>query len=305
VILGYLLAVFGALGSGLGSVLESMGVRRAGAYGGDADDLPRIFGQPIYIAGLLVDLLGFACAAIALHRLPLFLVQSVMAFSIGVTASVSALLGTKLGRRGWIALAIAGLGLIAVGFSAEPGPAKALPPGWRWILLGASLVVGAISWFGHGMTSRWSAPILAFAAGLGFAGVAISARTVPPLHGILDLIGEPAVWSIVANGVAASVALAMALQRGSATTVSAIMFTTNTVLPSAVGLAVLNDDIRNGFLLPGIAGFLFAVSGAVALAHYSQVANAQHDHPDQAERTDHPDHTATADARAAQDPRAV
>ena len=65
-ILGYLLALLGATGSGLGSVLESLGVRRAGAYGGDADDLGRVARQPVYWSGLLVDLIGFLCAAAAL-----------------------------------------------------------------------------------------------------------------------------------------------------------------------------------------------------------------------------------------------
>src|SRR4051812_34274847 len=54
VILGYLLALLGATGSGLGSVLESLGVRRAGAYGGGADDLGRVARQPVYWSGLVV-----------------------------------------------------------------------------------------------------------------------------------------------------------------------------------------------------------------------------------------------------------
>ena len=51
-IIGYLLAFLASLGSGVGSVLESIGIRRAGAFGGDTDDLGKIGRQPLYITGI-------------------------------------------------------------------------------------------------------------------------------------------------------------------------------------------------------------------------------------------------------------
>ena len=41
-IVGYLLAGFAALASGTGSVLESLGIRRAGIFGGTSVDLVRL-----------------------------------------------------------------------------------------------------------------------------------------------------------------------------------------------------------------------------------------------------------------------
>src|ERR1041384_7719631 len=95
-VLGYGFAVLAALASGSGSILESVGVRRARAYGGTSQDLVNLRRQPIYFLGVVVDILGFLCAAVALRELPLFLVQSLLAFSVGVTAAISAFMGTRL-----------------------------------------------------------------------------------------------------------------------------------------------------------------------------------------------------------------
>lgn len=273
-ILGYLLALLSAVGSGSGSVIESTAIRRAGAFGGGKGDLlGKVARQPRYWLGVAIDIGGFVCAAFALRHLPLFLVQSVLACSVGVTAVISAALGMRMVRAGWIALSGAAAGLVMVGVSADPGPGLALPPVWRWILLATAVVVALIGRYGdrvshHGMR----VVVVAFGAGLGFAAVAVSARTLPPPSSFGDLLGEPAAWAIATNGVIATAVFARALQLGSATAVSAVMFTTNTVLPSAIGLTLLDDRIRDGFLGLGIAGFLLAVGGAVTVAHFSAAA---------------------------------
>jgi len=275
VILGYLLALLGATGSGLGSVLESLGVRRAGAYGGDSDDLGRVARQPVYWSGLVADLIGFLCAAAALHRLPLFLVQSVMALSVGVTATISLALGIRLSRRGWYALGLGALGLILLAISAQPGPARPLPDAWHWVLLGMVVPVAVIGWLGKKVPRRGVAPVLAFGAGLAFTVVAVSARSLSGFDSLADLLGHPGVWAIAVNGVAGAVVFAMALQNGSATTVTAVMFTTNTVLPSVIGLVVLGDTVRSGFAVVAVFGFVLAVGGAIAIAHYADVAGGE------------------------------
>ena len=273
--IGYLLAVAGALGSGTGSVLESVAVRRSGAYGGDNDDLSKIARQPLYWLGVGIDILSFGFAAAALHRLPLFLVQTVMAFSVGVTATISAFLGLRLGRKGWWALAFSVGGLVLLGLSAQPGPAAQLPPGWRWILLAVSVPVALTGYFANRTHQRWTAPVLAFAAGIGFTAVAVSARTLHVDPSLAGWLREPAIWAIVLNGVVATATFAMALQKGNATTVSAVMFATNTVVPSVIGLTLLHDSIRPGWALPATIGFLVAVLGSITLAHFSARAERE------------------------------
>ena len=271
-ILGYLFVGLAALASGTGSVLESIGIQKSGAFGGDSSKMGMVAKQPLYWAGLVVDVLGFLLSTFALHRLPLFLVQSVMAFSVGVTATITVLMGVRLGRHGWTALAIASVGLVAVGFSAQPAPAPELPPGWRWILIVSAAAVCFVGIVINRTNERWTAPVLGFLSGLGFSGIAIAARTLH-IHGEWwNVFLSPNGWAIGANGFAGAFVLVMALQKGNATTVSATMFTTNTVIPSAVGLILLHDTFRPGWAVPGFAGFIIAIAAAIAVARYSSMA---------------------------------
>ncbi|MEV4053845.1 hypothetical protein AB0J55_21865 [Amycolatopsis sp. NPDC049688] len=275
-ILGYVLAVLAAVASGSGSILESAGVRRAGAFGGSPQDLVALRRQPLYFLGVGVDLLGFGFAAAALHRLPLFLVQSVLAFSVGVTATISAILGVRLAGAGWAALGVGATGLVLLGLSADPGPARPLPPGWQLLLVGVAVVIAVIAFVAQRTDGRWSPIVLGFCAGLGFSTVGIAARTLEVSGPVWHLALAPALWAMIANGLVAAVAFAMSLQRGRATAVTAIMFTTNTAVSSLIGVVVLDDRVREGFTAAAAAGFVLAVAGAIGTAHYAAAHRAEH-----------------------------
>jgi hypothetical protein len=269
VVFGYVFAVLAAVASGSGSILQSVGVRRAGVYGGTSMDLVHLRRQWSYFLGLGADLVGFMFAAAALHQLPLFLVQSVLAFSIGVTATIAAFMGIRLAAAGWVALGIAAVGLILLGVSANLGPAHPLPPGWRWILLGMTVPVAAIAVYAKRRDRVWVAPALALDAGVGFCVVGVAARSLDIPDQAWRLILDPSVWAIVGNGLTAAVVFAMALQQGRPTAVNAIMFTTNTALSSIIGLTYLDDRIRAGFTAPAATGFVLAIVGAIGVAHYA------------------------------------
>jgi len=267
------LAVLAAVASGGGSVLESVGVRRAGAFGGSSLDLVGLRRQPIYFLGIVVDMMAFVLAAIALHRLPLFLVQSILAFSVGITATIAAVMGTRLAAAGWVFLMLGAAGLVMLGVSAHPGEARTLPMEWRWMLLGMAVPVAATAIVVARRNRAWTAPVLAFCAGVGFSVVSISARTLVVPDPTWKVVLEPSLWAITANALAAAIAFALALQKGGATGATAVMFTTNTALSSLIGLVYLDDRVRTGFTGVAIAGFVLAVVGAIATAHYASRAH--------------------------------
>src|SRR5664279_1484618 len=267
-LLGLTFAILASLGSGVGSAAEAFGIRKAVANGERPSDLGSLLHEPVYFVGLAIDLLGFVFTVVALQLLPLFLVQAVVASSVGVTAVIVSASGRPMGRPGWIALAGSVTGLLLLGLSSQAGDVPPLAIGWHWLLLGMAVPLAGLGAIGVRMTGRWSPIVLAFAAGLSFTCVAV-ARSFDMPDPVWMFVLQPAIWAIVVDGIVGTVLFAYALQRGRVTVVAAVTFTTNTVLPSAIGIIFLGDQVRSGYALVATAGFLVAVSGAIALARFA------------------------------------
>ncbi len=266
-VLGVVCAVAAAIGYGCASVLQGIAARRsAGAQGLDPRLVMRLTTQLPYLAGTSLDLAAFVASLVALRTLPLFFVQSLVAASVGVTAGLSVLLGARLERRQVLALGVLACGLVALAASARPEAATPLSLIARWLLLGAVVPVAAAGALAARARGPTSASLLAMTAGLGFSGVAVAARALVLPHPVWRVLADPALWAIGAHGLVAMTAFAVALQRGSVTTVTALTFAVDTVLPSLVGLAVLGDASRPGFALVAVAGFVLATGGALTLA---------------------------------------
>lgn len=268
---GLAFALVAALGYGAASVLQAVAASRTAAVTSlDPRLLVRVGRQLTYQAGLALDLAAFLASAVALHTLPLFVVQSVLASSVGVSAAMARALGVRLGRREKQALAVLAGGLVLLAVSGRPAPAVPLSPAQQWGIVFAVVPAAIVGLYGARTHGRRSAPGLAVAAGLAYSAVAVAARTLtvphPWWHGVVD----PALWALAANGALGTLLFAMALQRGSVTLVTAVTFVVDTVLPAAVGLAFLGDSARPGYAPVAALGFLLAISGALALSAYGQ-----------------------------------
>jgi drug/metabolite transporter (DMT)-like permease len=269
-LVGLTLAVLASLGSGAGSAVEAIGVRRARHRATGQAEVGALLREPVYFAGLAVDLLGFAFTVLALQVLPLYLVQAIVASSVAVTAVILAAMGRPLDRIGWIALGGSLCGLVLLGLSSQPHEVPPLAPGWYWLLLGLALPIAGLAAVATRLKGIVSVVLLAFGAGLCFSLVAVAARSLDVPAPLWRAVIDPALWAIVVNGVLGTALFAMALQRGRVTVVAAVSYTTSTVVPSVIGLVFLGDQVRSGFALVATAGFLVAVSGAVALARFTE-----------------------------------
>src|ERR1700742_4888346 len=111
------------------------GTAESGATPGvDPGLLVRMLGQWRFVARLGLGTLGFLAQLVALHRLPLFAVQAMIAANLAVTAVVATwLIGAVLHWREWIAVGgvVTGVGLL--GSSAGPEGAS---PGRGVVKLG-------------------------------------------------------------------------------------------------------------------------------------------------------------------------
>lgn len=274
-VLGLACALFAALAYGGASVLQGIAARGAESGSGlDPRLLVRLARSVPYVSGVSLDLAAFLASLVALRTLPLFLVQSAVASSVGVTAVIAAVMGVRLRRREIAWLVVLGAGLLLLATSAQPEQGTPLTLGVRWALLASVLALGAAGAGVARRTGRSSAPALAVLSGLAFTVVVVAARalTVPsPLwHGLAD----PGLWAILANGGLGMLLFTTALQRGSVTSATALLFAVETVVPAYIGLAFLGDRTRSGYALIAAMGFVLTIAGTVALAAHDMTKAA-------------------------------
>jgi hypothetical protein len=262
-----------ALCYGTASVLQAIGLRSgAPSVGLDLGLLVRMLRQLPYLAGLVLDGLGFLASLLALRHLPLFLVQAAAAGGVGITALLATrLLGLRLAARDVAALCALGAGVVLLAISARPQ--SSTDPGHTFgrvvlILVVPTLLAALLA--PH--AGSYAPAALAAVAGSAFSGVAIAARGVVVPHPWWHLLDKPLAWAVVGYGVLGAWVFAAALERGAVTVVAAVVFAVETVLPAGVGLHWLGDSTRSGMALPAVVGFLITLAAAVGLAGYAQPA---------------------------------
>lgn len=277
---GLLGAFAAALCYGVGSVLQSLAASRgARADGLDPRLVLRLLRSWPYVVGLGLDGVGFLLSIGALQTLPLFAVQAIVAGSLAVTAVVGAStlhLRLTAGDRAALVGVVAGLGLL--GASAAEDRAVAASGTVGWGVLTASVLLGLLAIPAGRLGGGPAAPVLGAVAGLGFGAVAVAARILP-LHPATaglsatatDLVGDPAAYGLLVAAGVALVAYATALQRGSVLAATAPLVVAETVVPALVGLLLLGDRARPGWGVAAVAGFVLAVSGALALSRHGEL----------------------------------
>jgi len=214
--------------------------------------------------------LAFLANVVALQRLPLFLVQSVLVGSVGVTAVVAAARGQRLDRRDWGSLAGLAVGLVLLCVTADPKPAAPLVLTGQWLLLAATVVPVVVGLVALRLRGRVSAAVLAAAAGLSWTGVALASRAFSAESLSWSALAHPLVWTVVVQGVLGTVFFALALQRGDVTTVTAVTFMLELLVPSLLGLWLFGDGVLPGEAPWAVLGFLLAVGGTVALVRFAE-----------------------------------
>lgn len=270
------LALVLALGSsllfGVATVWQAISVRRREAITADsggpsatdsASGLLRLVTDRWYVAGTGLDLVGAVAAAVALQRLPLFIVESCIAASIAVTAVIAVpVLGLRLHRREVAALAVVGIGLLLLAISSSPTDAEALSHAISWSLLAGVPVMALVAWRALRTTSSLA---MALTCGLAFSGMGLAERTLALPTPWWHVFADPTLYALFGYGTVGVTAFASAMARGKVTTVTAVTFAVETACPSLIGILALNDAPRDGFAAVAVAGFLATVGGAIGL----------------------------------------
>ncbi|MBB4923369.1 drug/metabolite transporter (DMT)-like permease [Kitasatospora kifunensis] len=271
---------------GLGSVLQAVGSRRSAReeqqseraqvteHGGPSlSSTAKAAVTWEFILGTVLDFVGFLLGALSARLLPLFLSQTVISANLVITALCSIkLLGIRLKRPEWTAIGVVCGALVMLALAAGHEGTGTTPIATHWWLLLVSVVViagGALVVRRMGTNGAIVAGLL---SGLGFGALGIGVRVlngVDPLD-FAQLLSDPALYAILVGGLGGMYLHTVALQIGSVNGATAALVVGETVVPGLVGVLWLGDATRHGLAWLGVLGFVLAVAGAMAVAHYGE-----------------------------------
>ena len=115
---------------------------------------------------------------------------------------------------------------------------------------------------------------MAITCGLAFSGMGLAERTLELPDPWWHVFGGPTPYALIGYGVIGITAYASAIARGKVTTVTAVTFAVETVVPSVIGLIALGDSSRPGFAVVAAAGFAATVGGAIGLTRVAAMTDA-------------------------------
>lgn len=266
--LSWVAAIVACLGYGVGSVLQSVGAQRT-AQVTSVSGVALILVQIPYLLGLGIDGLAFVANVVALQQLPLFLVQAILTASVGVTAVIAALRGTRLTWKDWTSLGVLLAGLAMLSMAADSENAVRISDHAQYVILATAVIPTIIGLAGLRLRGRPSGITLAFAAGLAYSGVAVASRGISGASLDWSVLQNPLLWTILAQGVLGTVFFAISLQRASVTSVTAITFMVEMVIPSIIGLLLFGDTVYPGLGLLAICGFVLSIAGTISLMRFA------------------------------------
>lgn len=212
-------------------------------------------------------LVGFAGHVVAIQHLPLYLAQAGIALSLPVTALGAVLLTERvlLGQWAGVAAVLAGLALLVYAAGAAGDPARTW---WFPVLLcvGVALVLTP-PLLGRAVRG----PSVGALAGLAYAGCAIGVKGI---DSFTDPYGLACAAAVAAYGLGGFWLYSLALDRGSVSSATAPLVTAEVAGPAVVGLAVLGDEVRDGWWPGLILGVVLSVAGsALVAAHWHRHAD--------------------------------
>lgn len=257
------LCIIAALGYGVGAVLQAVGARRAAA--GEHTGVKAMVRQPMFLLGLLADFGSWVISRFALHTLPLFAVQTILAGSLAVTVVLAGIvLGAELRRPDRWAIVATVAGLVIVGVSAGSDEARDVTHLLKLCILAGIPMIVLAGFFALKMNK---AIILAVLAGVAFTSSALAARTIKIKgQSFTEIFSEPMLWAMLTYAVLALGIHAAALLRGEVGPVTAAMWATEVLVAVVVGAVALDDHMRPGWALPATFGIAMTLAATVVLA---------------------------------------
>jgi len=264
-----LLAAIGcAIFNGIAAILEKIGAgleKKASSL--HPGLLWKLRTNRSYLIGIVLDLIAWVLTLFAVHNLPLFLVQPIIACSVVVTVTIEHFLLKHQLKLKFIAYTvIILLGLIMLAVVSTQQKSSAINSTAKWLIVFTPIVLVAIGSLLIKIKNRYSTFILAALSGIAFGGVSIAGRAIVFSHPYIHILSNPLLWAIVGYGLVAILFFTIALQRASATTVNATMIAFETIVPIIIGLTLLGDHPKNNLWSVVVIGIFLTFSGSLLIA---------------------------------------
>jgi drug/metabolite transporter (DMT)-like permease len=220
----------------------------------------------LMLAVIASYLVGAALHLAAIELTPLYLAQAAIAASLPVTALVAAVtIREGLTPLDWAAILATGVGiaLLAVG-AGDAGSGDHDPSFVVALYVGLALVV-VLGLAAYRASGPWSGATLGLLGGVAYSGTTLAARA---LHGDGTLRTGALVVVLCVFGVLGFWLYSFALQRVSVTGATAPLILAETVVPAAVGIALLGDTVPSGSWPLLTVALVLAMGGAVWLSGF-------------------------------------
>lgn len=262
------LALAAALLFALGTVLQQrVAAQASGAEAMSAGFLLRLARRPLWLAGIAVDVAGFAGQAAALALGRIVVVQPILASSVVFALPLGVwLTGQRVAGREWAAAAVvmAGLGAFLVIGDPSGGRDDATARAWivSFAVLGAACAALVLA--ARGRAPGLKAALLGSAAGLLFGlSAALTKATVEQLDdGVLALVVDWHLYALIAVGYVSMTLGQASLQTGRLAPAVATQMVLDPVASVMLGTLAFGETLHE--TAAGSVASLFALAAMLA-----------------------------------------
>lgn len=260
-------AVGTAVCNGFAAILQKMGAdKHVSAGSGHVSVFLKLFRDWPYLLGTALDLIAWVLTLVAVQTLPLFVVQPITALSVVITVWVERVFFKRRITRGMMAavgVILLGLALLASSAVPESNVQTSQTVQMAIILSPLLILAGGLMFIRN--TKHYATIVLGGLSGAAFGATAIVGRMLDFSPPFWNMVYQPLFLSLIAYGAVGVWLFAIALQRHHATIVNAAMISTETVIPTIVGILALGDRPAGGAWEVVIAGIGLTVAGTLLI----------------------------------------
>jgi drug/metabolite transporter (DMT)-like permease len=280
---GEVLATLAALGAALGLAVSTVLEHAAAAARPTTESLrlrllAHLARQPLWLAGVIAEIVAYLLQFVALDHSSLVLVQVLL-----VAGLLFALpLGAALRHRRITGAELAGAGLVVAGIAAfliaaRPSGGRHAAPAAAWVgLIAADLAIAAAMLLvARGASGVRRAVSLALAGGVANAVTAALSKTAVHLlaHGVVALLESWAPYAVIASGVAGTLIVQSAFQAGSLPASLPTLTAVDPIASIAIGTMLFGEHVNDAGAARGIeaAGLAAMIAGIFILGRSAAV----------------------------------